>query len=68
MTDRVVLRAWVQPASGKPETCGGTSIYIDIPDGLSYNEAVYYIAGMAGGEMARYLAHECLSALGRQKP
>lgn len=38
-----------------------THISVDVPSGLTRQEAVDYVVGKVAGEMSRYFAHECLS-------
>lgn len=62
MVHRIIIRAAVQ-AHGKREVGGGTSVYIDLPDGLSKEDTISLIAGRAAGEIARYLGSECWETL-----
>jgi hypothetical protein len=42
---------------------GGTGIQVVVPDGLEEHEEIAFITGRVAGEVSRYLASECLSAL-----
>lgn len=37
-----------------------TSITVNVPDGLTRQEAIDYVTGKVAGEVSRYFAQECL--------
>lgn len=40
--------------------CVATSISVDVPTGLTREQAADYVAGRVAGEVRRYAAYECL--------
>lgn len=63
MTKQIVFRALINRMDASGEHQGGTSITVIVPDGLEEWQEIAYITGYVAGEVSRYLAKECLTAL-----
>ena len=63
MTDRIRFVAIINRGDATGDHQGGTSIFVDVPDGLTDQQKIHYITGNVAAEVARYLASECLQSL-----
>lgn len=63
MADQIRFVGIINRSDATGDHQGGSTIMVNVPDGLSDEDKIAYITGRVAGEVSRYLASECLQSL-----